>query len=342
MEKKADQIHEEDWLKNLPKITDNITFKPEEMILCRQCQRTNPPTRLACFYCGKELEISEANSLAIKPALRKLEIWEKGFNLIYAPNEQSFDDASLTAIAKLLNRESEFVEKILASKTALPMARAESQKEAEILQNRLRESGFATSILSDEVLAGENPPRRLHGLEFWDDKLILIFFNSDEIAEIVLDDIVLIVSGAIFERKVEATERYNEKRKKGASTLLKATETATDEMLFDIYTRENSSGYRVFAKGFDFSCLEAEKEILAKDNLKKLANKLKNLVPKAKFVENYLQVRGNLVTVWEAEEKTDSQGVMRQSFGRFNLGNITIVNNRAQFNKYSRLQWHLL
>ena len=338
MEKKAEQIHDDEWLKTLPVQAEDFAFKPEEMVTCAACQRTNPPTRVKCFYCGKELEINELQARQIKPNLRKLELWEKGFNLIYKPNEAQFDETNLAEIAKLVNLERETLEKICAAKMALPMARIESEKEAEIVQNRLRELGFETSILSDEKLAGDKMPRRLHGLEFWDDKLILIFFNSDEIAEIALEDLVLIVWGAIFERKTESLE----KRKKGTNTLLKATETATDEMLFDIYCRENPNGYRIFAKGFDFSCLEAEKEMLAKDNLKKLAQKLQNLAPNVKTVENYLQLRESLGNIWEADEKNDAKGVTRQSFGKFNFGNITMVSNWTQFNKFSRLQWHSL
>ena len=338
MEKKAEKIHEEDWLGNLPVSAEDFAFKPEEMILCGQCERTNPPTRLSCFYCGKQFELNEAQSKTIKPNLRKPESWEKGFNLIYKPNEKDFDETNLSEIAKIVNLEKPTLEKMLAAQTALPIARVGSENEAEIVRERCQELGFETSILSDENLSGGKPPRRLHGLEFWDDKLILIFFNSDEIAEIVLDDLVLIVPGAIFERRTESLEN----RKNGKSKLLKASETASDEMLFDFYSRENSQGYRVFAKGFDFSCLEKEKEILAKDNLKKLADKLQNLAPNARTIENYLQVRESLANIWEAEEKNDSQGVTRQSFGRFNLGNITIVSNWTQFNKFSRLQWHLL
>lgn len=338
MEKKADKIHDDEWLKNLLVQSEDFAFKPEEMILCGACQRTNPPTRLACFYCGKELEINETQSQKIKPNLRKLEAWEKGFNLIYQPDAKEFSETNLAEIAKLVNLESETLEKIWKLKTALPIARIETEKEAEIVRARLKEFGFETSVLSDEKLSANNPPKRLRGLEFWDDKLILIFFNTDEIAEIALEDLVLIVAGAIFERRTESVE----KRKKGESKLLKATETASDEMLFDIYSRENSEGYRIFAKGFDFSCLEAEKAMTAKENLTKLVQKLKSVAPNAKLVENYLEVRESLGSVWEAEEKNDSKGLMRRSFGSFNFENITIVSNWAQFNKFSRLQFHNL
>ncbi len=60
MEKKTEQIHSDEWLKDIPLQMENPAFNPEEMILCAKCARTNPPTRLKCFYCGAELEISEA------------------------------------------------------------------------------------------------------------------------------------------------------------------------------------------------------------------------------------------------------------------------------------------
>jgi hypothetical protein len=46
--------------------------------------------------------------------------------------------------------------------------------------------------------------------------------------------------------------------------------------------------------------------------------------------------------VWEVEEKRDSKGLQRKSFGGMNLESIITVSNLAQFNKYSRLQRHLL
>lgn len=326
-------------LEDLPSQAENQAFKPEEMILCASCSRTNPPTRLNCFYCGAELEINEAQSRNVRPQLRKLETWEKGFNLIYLPEKQSFDEKKSAEIANTLNLEREVLRKILEANEALPLARAATEKEAEIVKQRLRSLELETFILSDETLAIENPHKRLRGLEFSEDKIILILFNTDEIAEIKADDLCLIVAGAIFERKVEATEKRN---KKGENKILQTTETASDEFLFDIYSRNNSVGYRIFAKGFDFSCLEAEKEILAKDNLKKLVRKLERFAPNVKSVGNYLQARESLTGVWEVEQRSDSQGLKRRSFGNFNLGSVTTVNNSAQFNKYSRLQWHLL
>lgn len=337
---KIEETSIKEKLGDLPVQTENPAFKPEEMIACAKCARTNPPIRSDCFYCGSELEISGARNPAHKPRLRrKLESWEKGYNLIYLPEKRTFNETNAAELAKTLNSEKESLRKIFEADDALPLARAVSEKEAEIIQNRLRELGIKTLILSDEVLAVEKPHRRLRGLEFSGDKIVLILFNADETAEVATEDFCLIVTGAIFERRLEAVEKRG---KKGENKILQTAETASDEFLFDVYSRRDSIGYRILAKGFDFSCLGAEKEILAKDNLKKLVQKLREFAPNVKSIENYLQIREKLAGVWETEERSGSQGLKRQSFGSFNLENVTIVSNSAQFNKYSRLQWRLL
>ncbi len=329
----------DDWLKDLPVQTENIAFKPEEMISCAKCQRRNPPNRLNCFYCAGELEISAAQSQFLKPNLRKLEAWEKGFNIIFLPNSQLVDNTKIGEIARLLKIENEALNKIILANNSLPLARAESQKEAEIAQAGLHELGVETTVVSDETLEIEKPTKRLRGIEFFDDKLILILFNNDEIVEVLADDLALIVTGAVFERRIEATEKYN---KKGDNKILDTNETASDETLIDVFSRQDSIGYRIYAKGFDFSSLEAEKEMLAKDNIIKLAEKLRRFAPNVKYVDGYLTSRNFLANVWEVEQRTDSQGLKRESFGKFNLGNVTTVNNLSQFTKYARLQWHLL
>lgn len=339
MEKKAEKNHADRWLGDLPAQSENIAFKSEEMIACRKCERVNPPSRLNCFYCGAELEISEAQSAFVKPKLRKLESWEKGFNLIYSPASQNFDDAALSETAKIVNCDKEILQKLVATQKPLPLARAESRKEAEIIQNLLKKFGFQTLIVSDEDLAIEKNAQRLRGIEFFDDKVGFRLFNQDATIEIAKQDLTVIVSGAIFEHKVESTEK---RVKKGENKILRATETASDEFLLDVYSRENATGYRIPAKGFDFSCLETEKGILAVENLKKLAQKLLEFAPEAQFVDDYLQMRELLGNVWHVEEKTDSQGLKRESFGKFHLGNVTTVNNLSQFTKYSRLQPRLI
>jgi hypothetical protein len=329
----------EDFLKDLPIQSEEIGFQPDELVSCGKCARANPPNRLKCMYCGAELEIPAESAAKIQPKLRKLENWESGFNLICLKKRYDLNAEQLAEIGKMLGiTELSLLLKILESGKPLPIVRAETAKEAEILQDRLLESGLRTQLIPDEQLAAENMPKRLRGLEFRDDKILLILFNNDEIREIGAEDLVLIVSGAIFQKSVESTEA----RKKGESKILDASEIASDEILIDIYTKNDSDGFRILTKGFDFSCLGAEKGILARENIKKLLEKLKTAAPNAKSIDDYLSIRNLLGGVWEIEQRKDSQGLKRQRFGKFDLSNVSSSNNLQQFTKYSRLQWHIL
>jgi hypothetical protein len=339
MEKKPEQIHEDLWLKDVSIEPEIRNFKPEEMISCPSCERKSPPTRLKCFYCGAELPVSAEQSEFIKPQPRKMETWEKGFNLIILPGARACDDASLGEIAGMTRLEKEDLRKLIDAQKPLPLTRADSEKEAKIIARRLSENNLESLILSDdEDLKIETVTRRLRGIEFGDDKLVLILFNSDEIAEIRREDLSLIVSGALFERRIETTEQ----RKKRENKILETTETSADELLLDIYPRADAVGYRIISGGFDFSCLETEKGILARENMRKLEEKLRAFAAQAKFVGDYLQIRDVLGKVWEVEEKRDSRGLQRKGFGRLDFGNVTTINNLSQFTKYSRLQRHLL
>lgn len=344
MEKKEKPMHPDEWLKDISVEPEIQGFKPEEMISCPKCERKSPPTRLKCFYCGAELPVSLERIEAVKPQPRKLEAWEKGFNIILLPNptRAEIDETKLAEIARMSLLEKEDLQRLFEADAPLPLVRAESEKEAEIIAKKLSENKLENRILSDEQLKIETPPRRLRGIEFDEDKLVLILFNSDEIEEIRREDLSLIVTGAIFERRIEATERH--KKKSAARKVLDTSETSADELLIDVYARGDETGYRIATSGFDFSWAlgAAEKGILARENMLKLIEKLRGFSDATKFVNDYLQIRYALGKIWEVEQKRDSRGLQRKAFGRFDLENVTTINNLAQFTKYSRLQWHLL
>jgi hypothetical protein len=234
--------------------------------------------------------------------------------------------------------EKEVLQKILEIRKPLPILRCETAKEAEILQKHLRDSGLHTLIISDEKLAPENPPKRLRAMHFREGYIILTIFNTNETLAVRVEDLNLIVSGSIFEKTIESTEA----RKKGESKILNATETASDESLVDIYAETDANGYRILTKGFDFSCLGAEKGILARENIKGLERKLQSAAPQARPVDDYLSVRNLLGEIWEIEQRRDSQGLTRQRFGKFDLSSVSSSSNLQQFTKYSRLHWQLL
>lgn len=330
----------EETASDLPVQAENIAYDFDEMIECGRCKRASPPNRLKCLYCGAQLEFSDAQSGLVKPVLRKLEAWEKGFNLIYLPDETTaVEDHHTKEIGRMTRIETETLQKIFEARKPLPLARAETEKEAEIVRQRFDENGIKTVILSDEKLAAENSPVRLRGMGIVGDTIYLVAFNTDDVFQMKSDDLMLIVTGAVFQKRVESKEKRS---KKGENTLLSATETATDEKLFDIYFRNDETGFRIAQKGFDFSCLDDKKGMFAAENIERLVKKLKSFAPDAKLVEDYLPNRASVVNVWDVTERKDSKGLVRETFGKFNISNATIVSNLEQFTKYSRMQRNLL
>lgn len=334
-----DENRQKEWLKEIALQSKSESYAAEEMISCKKCERKNPPTRLNCLYCGVELEFDESQKQFLKPVLRKVEAHQKGYNLIYLANLKSWDDSQISEVAKMTRIDAVHLGKIFWFQKALPIARAETEKEVEIVSQRLKENGIETTILPDEEFKLETVPQRLRGLKFKDDEIGLILFNGGETVAVKKEDISLIVVGGVFERKLESTEKY--KRNKD-NKILETSEISSDEILIDIYTVENQIGYRISPKGFDFSCLGDAKKMLALENVKILIEKLKEFAPNAKFDDEYINIRECLTDIWNIEQVRDSKGMKRQKIGSFNQHNIVSTNNLLQFTRYSRLQWFLL
>jgi hypothetical protein len=331
MDKKLENQHPDMWL------TDTKAFSSDQMIECEKCKRKNAPNRLKCMYCGDELPISEEQKTSIKPRVRLMEIWEKGFNIIALPSADG--NFSFPEIASQLRLETSTLEQILRSGKKLPLARAESLSEAQIIVENLNENGIMSVIVSDEDLNSKTTPKRLRGIEFLESKLVLHLFNSPESVEIQRNDLAAVVTGGIYTRKIESTEKHN---KKDENKLLKSTETSSDDALIDIYSKNDPVGFRIFTSGFDFSCLDDSKKLIANENLKTLAEWFRQYNPNANFVDDYGKIRSMLGEIWSVEETKNSLGLKQKSFGSFNMENITTINNLEQFTKYSRLQWQLI
>lgn len=337
MEKKEPPfIHEPGWLKDFTDSTPESLqrFAPEQMIECGACRRPNPPTRLNCFYCGSRLEISEKNEKMIRPIFRKLENWEKGFNVVcFSASPEEISSADLKAVAAFLNFEPETLKDLLEYKFPLPVSRVETAAEAEIVEKRLKDFNLNAFILSDEDLSPENPPRKIRALAF-SDNLIIRFTGSNESQNLNWQNFTVFVEGRIFESRREAVAQ----RKKGeAKEVGEASEFTDDERVLDFYDSQNPAGYRISARSFDFSCLGAKKSLLANENFEILLDELKRRATFAVFDRNYKTSRQLLNQVWDADERRDSTGLQHAGVGKINLGSVVTVSNQNQFNRYSRL-----
>lgn len=336
MEKRTDQI-EKLIAKGPSGPAEPIAYEAGEMVACKNCGRKSPPNRIDCMYCAAKLDIAGRDSETIKLNLRPLESWEKGFNVICLSGPAVLNNADLASINRLLEKDVEGVRAILRAGKPLPLARVESHEAAVIVEARLRELDIECRTISDETLNAATLPRRLRRLEVSDDKLIVVDFNSDKTFAIAREQLALIVVGEIFETRSESSE----KRKKGKTNVLDKTETSADEILIDLYAVSDPIGFRVPMAGFDFSCLGEDKGMLARENIRTLVITLKEFAPNARLDKSYPEIKDLLNEVWEIEQRNDSQGLRRHSFGKLEMGHIKSSNNLKQFTKYSRLQWHL-
>jgi hypothetical protein len=316
--------------------TENLAFDAKELVGCSGCGRLNPPNRLNCVYCGHELEIKDENAAPIKPHLRKLELWERGWNVIVHAADAQVDAGK---IALLLSMEADDLNSILVAGTPLPLARVESENEAAILSTRLERFGLQCRTVSDADLGGERPPVRLAGIDIRDGRIALKHFNTGFVAMIDYDDLAVIVPGLIAGSRIDTIEK---KGRRGKKKLLDQTATTSDESILDIYSRDDEIGFRVHLAGFDFSCLGDDMGLLATENLRRLIDVLKESAPNARVVNNYASVRHALGIVWELESRKDPQGLQRSGFGKRDFGTVISSSNLNQFTKYSRLQRHLL
>ena len=318
--------------------TENLAFQSGDMIVCESCGRTNPPNRLNCLYCARELKVGLQRPDLIRPNLRKLENWEPGFNVIVHPTGDA-NRLDFAKIARAVGLEIAEVEEIFGTKRPLPIARVGSEADAQIVVNLLKLSFVSGSIISDESFMLDRLPIRLRTMEIEDMALTLVDFNTGIRTKILREDLSLIVSGTISESK---TDQLEKKQRRGEAKILDQIATASDESVLDIYDRRDGVGFRIMLKGFDFSCLGDRKGMLAVENMRRLVAVLHDFAPNARLVTDYGAVRHALSATWEVERRKDSQGLKRGGLGKITFGNTVSSSNLRQFNKFSRLQWHLL
>lgn len=318
--------------------SENIAFDPSKMSSCHRCGRNNPPNRLICLYCGFEFETLPEGSELTDYSFRRLEDWEPGFNVILIPDTDS-DDSPISKAAKIVRIESEHLRTMMENGRSFPVLRLASEKHARHIELMLTDIGLHSKVISDESLMPDRSPVRLRSIEINGPTISLIEFNTGANTEIDVEDLVLIVPGVISETTVDKLEK---KGRRGKSKVIDEYEASSDQPILDIYDRLDPAGFRVMLTGFDFSCLGANKGLIAAQNIKDLAGLLSHHAPQARLIDHYRSVREDLSNVWEITRRKDSKGLQRSGFAKLDFGNTETTSNLTQMNRFSRLQWHLL
>jgi hypothetical protein len=172
----------------------------------------------------------------------------------------------------------------------------------------------------------------------FDEVLLAIQLAGGEEIEVTWSDVILIVPGRLIETRVEITERLT---RKPETELVDTSEFFRDETVIDFYTASHPFTWRVGASGFDFSCLEDEKTLIANENIERLQRVLVAKAVNAQFDESYPRVRNLLELAWSTQQENQSSGWRRSAPGKLSVGLSTTKSNETQFTRYSRLRFFL-
>lgn len=295
---------------------------------CPKCGRRTPADRLNCLYCGAALELTDDQKMLARTVLRKVDLWESGWNVIVT----SSDGGSKREAATLLRLEGEDAESLFASESPVPAARMAVREEAEVVVKQLAALGIEAIAVADETLDPRNPPRRLRGLEFTDDAIRPVLFNDPGQDRPALKP-VLFVLGFLNRKRLESTE----KRSRGSEKIIDSAETGVDETVIDIYGDSDPGGFRIRQEGFDFSCLGDKKAFTASENIRLVLQELRDRFPEAGYCGTYRASRRALGVVWPQSESMSSEGVERQSFRGYAKKKVAVTDNEEQFTRFSRV-----
>ena len=308
-------------------------FAPDEMIRCEECLRANPPTRINCLYCSVPLPVTASSARLRTPVLRRPEKHQLGYNTIVLPSSEPVSRAAIEDAASFLRLKPEDLERILTEAVPLPVARTASREEAELIADRLQTSGFRVITLSDE-----GSVVRVRSLDFNESTFIINPGQTTNEVDVSWSSVVLLVTGRLVEKRVEVKEV---KSRHAENEILDTSEMYSDEVVIDLYTSTHPETWRISANGFDFSCLGAEKTLLANENSTRLQRLLVTNATNARLDDSYNRLRPLLDLVWGPEQETKSSGWRRERPGKLSLGMATIRSNESQFTRYSRLLFYL-
>ena len=311
-------------------------FSAEQMIRCEECLRANPPTRVSCLYCVAPLPLTETSARLIKPVLRQPEKHQLGYNNILLPHEQAVSEEVIANAAALLKVSDENFRTCLSQRVPLPVTYTASRIEAELVTERLNELGLHCLTVGDDELG--NAVRRVRSMMFDDTSLTINQAGAAEQTQVSWSELTLIVSGRLFETRLEITERMT---RKSENEILDTSEFFKDEYVIDFYTTTHSSTWRVGANGFDFSCLGRDKALVVNDNMGKLLRLMTERAMNATVDDSYARVRNLLELAWTTQAETQSSGWRRERPGKLSIGVSTVRSNEVQFTRYSRLQYYL-
>ena len=330
-------------------LTNNVdstqarTFTASELVPCPSCSRANPPTRANCLYCGAGLGICvEAlpSALSHPPAHAGGSDFapgttpEKGtaedvVHVVALPTGSDGREVSVET-AQVLNLTPPEMNSLMSARVA-PLYATTATEQAQAISDQLRSVGVEPATISDAQLNLATPPKQIAALAMDNDALTASVRRAGERVSVPWNDVVLIVLCRLYFTTTEVEQKRDKSKQ-----VLDERQLTTDEAVLDIYSRADETGWRIRAGSFDFSCLGAEKKLLAFENFRVLADVLRRNGPHAVCDDSYLRIRVALNKVWPLEAKAGASE-RRRTLTREIHATATVSDNELQFTRYSRL-----
>ena len=306
------------------------TFAEDEMVLCEDCLRANPPTRANCLYCGAQLAVKTPGSAPTVDASPVPVAAETGFYVVARANE--LDESACESVAAKLQTKPVDVLAAIKGGASLPL-RLSSRAEAQALIEELKSLGVDATVVGAEDPGFAATPKKIRALEFSDSGIAGVTVSSGERLEETWDGLVLIVTGRLQSTNVEDVVR----RKRGGQRPLERRELMNDETICDLHCRTSPDSWRIIAGSFDFSCLGSQKRITTFENFRSLIDLLRERAPNVVVDDSFHAARAFLANLWPLETNTRNGGWRRSGAGKVDMSTVTTTDNETQFNNYSRL-----
>lgn len=305
-----------------------------EVVSCPRCVRRTPVGRAMCMYCGAALPVTKID---VAPPQRPIDSHEPAFNTILEPDRSRADNGAQNALASALSMDESEAAAFLSASKRVPLARSQSQQEAELIAALVRTCGLKSSVIADEDLKLNTPLVQARRIVCDNNELRV--HRSTAVSVLPAGEVRLIVVGFVRNNRVDYSEGIAGSRGQ-AVNVKDSFEFQSDDMLLEVYAGTLEQSFRIRAAAFDYSGLVKPLSFRAELNFRAALNALSGVAPNALVDEDFSWVRRLLARAWPERSHTEARGIKRAGLALRPVAQSSVVSdNRDQFERYSRLMF---
>lgn len=302
-----------------------------DLMDCPSCQRRTPAARVMCIYCGATLPVTRIESA---PPQRPIENFELAFNAILEPSP-SAGEREEVALASALNIESSEARALISAHKRVPIARAQTRHEAELIAALIRTCGLKASVIPDQDFRLDVELIRARRVTIANGELLVHAAGSTHL--ISASEVKLMVVGRLRSNRIDYTEGISGS---DVGSLLDSFEFTSEAIMLDVYTSALERSFRIRAEAFDYSGLRGRLAFRTEENFQALLAAMAEAAPQAKLDEDFARLERLLARAWPERTKIEPRGFKRAGISRRTVAQSSILSdNRDQFDRYSRLMF---